>query len=61
MVRRNDGAVAATLIGGELVFDGAAFVEGFGQGRRYGSFLRAGVSTPAPTAAAPDLTRGAAE
>lgn len=48
MVRRNDGAVCATLIGGEVVFNGTGFVDGYGESRRYGSFLRVGVPTPAP-------------
>ncbi len=61
MVRRNDGAVAATLIGGQIVFDGSEFVEGFGEERRYGSFLRAGVKTPAPELRAHDAMLGAAE
>ena len=42
MVRRNDAAVVATLIGGEVVYERGAFVEGYGKERRYGSFLRVG-------------------
>jgi N-acyl-D-aspartate/D-glutamate deacylase len=48
MVRRNEGAVAATLIGGHVVYESGEFVEGFGEERRYGSFLRVGQKTAAP-------------
>ncbi len=42
MVRRNDDAVAATLVAGELIFERGAFVPGYGHARRTGRFLRAG-------------------
>jgi len=49
MVRRNDDAVAATMIAGEVVFERGEFVPGFGKHQRYGSFLRVGTKTaPAP-------------
>jgi N-acyl-D-aspartate/D-glutamate deacylase len=48
MVRRNDAAVNATLIGGRVVYEEGEFVEGFGEDCRYGSFLRVGEKTPAP-------------
>jgi N-acyl-D-aspartate/D-glutamate deacylase len=47
MVRRNDGAVTATMIGGEVVYEDGRFAPGFGTTRRHGSFLRVGVATPA--------------
>lgn len=47
MVRRNDAAVEATMISGQVVFERGKFVDGFGQNRRYGSFLRVGCKTPA--------------
>ncbi len=49
MVRRNDRAVLATIIGGELVYDGETFVDGFGVDRRYGSFLPVGRRVGAPS------------
>jgi N-acyl-D-glutamate deacylase len=45
MVRRNDRAVTATFIAGELVFERGEFTPGYGQDRRTGSFLRAGGGT----------------
>ncbi len=51
MVRRNDAAVTATLIAGEVVYEKGQFVEGFGRERRYGSFLRVGKRTPAAVCA----------
>jgi len=51
MVRRNEGAVVATVIGGEVVFAGGAFAAGFGVTRAHGRFLRRGVKTPARTRA----------
>lgn len=48
MVRRNDAAVDATVIGGRLVYEKGRFVEGYGKRERSGSFLRAGQKTPAP-------------
>ncbi len=49
MVKRNH-AVAATVIGGAVVYQGGAFTEGFGTARGHGRFLRAGVEG-APRAA----------
>ena len=49
MVRRNDGAVAATVIGGKVAFTRGQFADDFGQ-VRYGRFLRAGVTDRAPIA-----------
>jgi N-acyl-D-aspartate/D-glutamate deacylase len=46
MVRRNDAAVTATMISGEVVYERGRFVAGFGRARRYGSFLRVGVKAP---------------
>lgn len=48
MVRRNDDAVAATLIAGEIVFENGTFAAGFGEDRRFGSFLRAGEKVAPP-------------
>ncbi|WP_067707211.1 N-acyl-D-amino-acid deacylase family protein [Nocardia yamanashiensis] len=42
MVNRNDDAVAATIVGGHLVYRYGTFADGFGTKRRFGSFLRAG-------------------
>lgn len=42
MVRRNDAAVRATVIAGDVVYEGGRFADGFGQTRRHGSFLRVG-------------------
>ncbi len=42
MVRRNDSAVTATIINGEVVYENGVFAEGFGRSRRHGSFLRCG-------------------
>lgn len=41
MVRRNDDAIVATLIGGRVAFEGGRFVEGFGTTHGFGRFLRA--------------------
>lgn len=41
MVRRNDAAVPATVIGGRVVWQDGAFAEGFGETFRSGRFLRA--------------------
>ncbi len=51
MVRRNDAAVAATIIGGKLAFEYGKFSDGFGSKERYGAFLRANTKTPAPQTA----------
>ena len=50
MVRRNDDAVMATLISGEVVYRAGEFVAGYGQDRRYGSFLRSGEKVEPPLA-----------
>jgi N-acyl-D-glutamate deacylase len=42
MVRRNDDAIVATVVSGEVVFEEGVFAPGYGQTRRTGSFLRAG-------------------
>jgi N-acyl-D-aspartate/D-glutamate deacylase len=42
MVNRNDNAVAATIVGGHLVYRYGTFADGFGTTRSSGSFLRAG-------------------
>ena len=47
MVRRNDEAVRATIIGGELAFEEGRFSDDFGR-KRYGRFLRAGVEDRQP-------------
>lgn len=47
MVRRNDAAVTATLVGGELVYAEGDHVPGLGRERGYGQFLRRGMKTPA--------------
>ena len=42
MVNRNDAAVTATIVTGELVFERGTFVEGYGRSIGTGRFLRAG-------------------
>lgn len=42
MVNRNDAAVAATVVSGELVYERGEFVEGYGRTLGTGRFLRAG-------------------
>lgn len=42
MVNRSGRAVAATLVGGRLVYETGAFAPGFGKTERAGRFLRAG-------------------
>jgi N-acyl-D-aspartate/D-glutamate deacylase len=42
MVNRNDSAVTATIVSGELVFERGTFVEGYGRTIGTGRFLRAG-------------------
>jgi N-acyl-D-aspartate/D-glutamate deacylase len=42
MVNRNDDAVAATVVSGELVYQRGEFVEGYGRTLGTGRFLRAG-------------------
>jgi N-acyl-D-glutamate deacylase len=46
MVRRNDVAVTATMISGDVVYERGTFASGYGQRRRHGSFLRVGQKTP---------------
>ncbi|MBF6415372.1 N-acyl-D-amino-acid deacylase family protein [Nocardia cyriacigeorgica] len=41
MVNRNDAAVAATIVGGTVVYEDGEFVPGFGTDLRAGTFLRA--------------------
>jgi N-acyl-D-aspartate/D-glutamate deacylase len=48
MVRRNDAAVVATAVGGEVVFRSGAFVDGYGTERRTGRFLKAGLQQREP-------------
>lgn len=55
MVRRNDDAVRATLVAGDVIYERGTFVPGYGETRRTGRFLRAGepagtVTPPAPVA-----------
>lgn len=45
MVRRNDRAVRATIVAGEVVFEEGRFIDGYGTTRRTGRFLRAGETT----------------
>lgn len=45
MVRRNDDAVAATIVGGQVVYRAGEFVEGYGVSQGFGRFLRAGAKT----------------
>nr|MCW2727205.1 hypothetical protein [Aeromicrobium sp.] len=42
MVNRNDAAVTATIVTGELVFGRGDFAEGYGRSTKTGRFLRAG-------------------
>ena len=54
MVNRNDRAVAATVIGGRVVYRAGEFAEGYGRDWRSGRVLRAGEprgSVTAPVAA----------
>lgn len=45
MVNRSGSAVAATLVGGQVVFKNGEFAEGFGKTCRTGRFLKAGEHT----------------
>jgi N-acyl-D-aspartate/D-glutamate deacylase len=45
MVNRNDDAVAATLVGGKVVYRAGSFVPGYGADFATGRFLRAGEPT----------------
>ncbi|MCV7317441.1 amidohydrolase family protein [Mycolicibacillus parakoreensis] len=51
MVNRNDTAVVATGIGGQVVFRDGTFIDGYGRTLQTGHYLKAG-QKPAPTAAA---------
>ncbi|MCW2771446.1 MAG: hypothetical protein JWR27_2879, partial [Aeromicrobium sp.] len=42
MVNRNDAAVTATVVTGEVVYDRGGFAEGYGRTLGTGRFLRAG-------------------
>lgn len=44
MVRRNDSAVEATCVAGQVVFRRGVFADGYGRSRRTGQFLRAGTA-----------------
>ena len=48
MVRRNDGAVAATIVNGSVVFRDGEFADGYGTERSTGRFLRAGEEQRGP-------------
>ena len=48
MVRRNDDAVAATIVNGVVVFRDGEFADGYGSTRRTGRFLRAGEEQRGP-------------
>ena len=51
MVRRNDDAVEATCVAGQVVFRRGRFAPGYGEATRTGQFLRAGTtqrSAPTP-------------
>ncbi|WP_138997218.1 N-acyl-D-amino-acid deacylase family protein [Rhodococcus zopfii] len=48
MVNRNDAAVAATVVGGRVVFRAGEFVPGYGTTFGTGRFLRAGVTQRGP-------------
>ena len=58
IVRRNDKAVTATIIGGKIAFREGVFVDTFGQ-ERFGRFLRAGkidrAAVPRPISEAEEL------
>jgi N-acyl-D-aspartate/D-glutamate deacylase len=51
MVRRNDRAIEATCVGGSVVFRRGRFVDGYGETRRTGRFLRAGTEQRSPVPA----------
>jgi N-acyl-D-aspartate/D-glutamate deacylase len=42
MVNRNDAAVSATVVSGEVVYEHGEFADGYGRTMRTGRFLRAG-------------------
>jgi N-acyl-D-aspartate/D-glutamate deacylase len=54
MVNRNDRAVTATVVGGQIVYADGEFSSGFGTTLRAGTFLR---STQAVRALAAPATR----
>jgi N-acyl-D-aspartate/D-glutamate deacylase len=60
MVRRNDAAVTATVISGEVVYEDGEFIDGFGNERRHGSFLRVGQKIAAPQSTRTDDMEAAA-
>ena len=47
MVNRNDRAVAATAIGGKVVFRHGEFIDGYGRSAQTGRYLKAGEKRPA--------------
>lgn len=49
MVNRNDAAVVATAVNGEVVYRGGQFPDWYGKTRRAGRFLRAGTGTRRPS------------
>jgi N-acyl-D-aspartate/D-glutamate deacylase len=53
MVRRNDDAITATLIGGRVAYTPAGFVDGYGAEQGFGRFLKRGQTTAPRAAAAP--------
>ena len=58
MVRRNDAAVSATIISGQVVYEHGRFAPGFGE-RRTGSFLRAGQKIAPPLQLEPEAAAAA--
>lgn len=58
MVRRNDDAITATLIGGRVVYTPAGFVDGYGTTQGFGRFLKRGQSV-APRAVSATATEAA--
>ena len=51
MVNRNDDAVVATGVGGDVVFRNGQFRDGYGQSVKSGRYLRAGARRAAQPAA----------
>ncbi len=45
MVNRNDAAVVATAVNGQVVYRGGQFRDGYGATGRSGRFLKAGSTT----------------
>jgi N-acyl-D-aspartate/D-glutamate deacylase len=58
MVRRNDAAVRATIIAGEVVYEDGVFAEGYGETHRTGKFLRAGAAAWQVAALSVSTTNG---